>query len=89
MTFQYENKTYTIDDDNHPGLWRQNAMTIYQFVFPNIIQAYNMSTPSTNINSTNMCGEELFFLIYTREEDWLRVDLNTGHNIVNIIKNKT
>ena len=88
ITFQHENKTYTVDDDNQPGLWRQNAMTIYQHIFPTVIHAYSMSTATTNTNNMNMCGDELFFLIYTREENWLRVELTTGYNIVNILKNR-
>ena len=83
VTFQYVNKVYTVDTVNQPGLWRQNAMTWYQFVFPYVLLAREVSN-----NPNFEDGKELFFLIYTREEDWLWVDLETGKNIVNILKNQ-
>jgi hypothetical protein len=85
VTFKYNNKNYTVDQDNQPGLWRQNAMTLYQFIFPHILLARELG-----ISTFPNCDDckELFYLIYTREEDWLRVDLSTGKNIVNILNNQ-
>ena len=78
VTFRYNNKQYTVDTVNQPGLWRNNAMTWYQFVFPHIICAREIYPNNTNP------GPTLFYLIYTREENWLQVDVNTGLNVVNI-----
>ena len=82
-TFKYENHIYTVDTVNQPGLWRQNAMTAYQFVFPYIILATEI-TVQPNVGITN--GPKLFYLIFTRENHWLPVDVNTGENLVNIFK---
>ena len=82
-TFKHENKMYTVDTVNHPGLWRQNAMTVYQFVFPYVILATEI-TVQPNVGITY--GTKLFYLIFTRESNWLQVDLNTGDNLVNIYK---
>lgn len=81
VTFRYNNKDYTVDTVNQPGIWRNNAMTLYQFVFPHIISAQQLYLPTMN------SGPILFYLIYTREEDWLQVDVNTGLNVVNIFNN--
>ena len=78
VTFTYNNKQYTVDTVNQPGLWRNNAMTWYHFVFPHIISAQQLYLP------TMTSGPILYYLIYTREEDWLQVDVNTGSNIVNL-----
>lgn len=81
VTFKYDNKQYKVDTLNQPRLWRNNAMTLYQFVFPYIICAREIF--SNNINP----GLSLFYLIYTCEEGWLQVDVNTGANVVNIFNN--
>lgn len=83
VTFQYHNKVYTVDEDNQPGIWRLNAMTWYQALFPFILIAREVR----NIQDVEN-GRELFFMIFTREEKWVSVDLNTGRNVINIINNR-
>jgi len=78
-TFTHENKTYTVDTVNQPGLWRQNAMTLYQFARPFIIVASEVDVlPNVGITS----GAKLFYLIFTRESNWLQVDMATGDNLM-------
>jgi len=81
VTFKSDNKTFTVDLINQPGIWRQNAMTWYQFVHPSVLLA---SEVSTNVNSG--VAKKLFYLIYTCENDWVQVDITTGENVLNILK---
>ena len=68
---------------NQPGLYRQNAMTLYQEIYTFCILASEISTDPNII-----AGNPLFYLLFTKEDWWVKVDITTGENIINIIKKK-
>ena len=82
-TFQYNNQMYTFDGPNTIGLYRQNAMTVYEEVFQGVILAREIPTDPNIPN-----GPKLFYLLFTREQGWLQVDITTGENLINIIRNQ-
>jgi hypothetical protein len=79
ITFKCDNKLFTVNKNPDNGLHRLNAMTFYEEVFPSVRCAYEQINFST--------GNKLFYLINTKEQDWLQVDIETGENIINILKN--
>ena len=80
-TFLFNNKAYTIDMMNQPGLWRMNDMTWYQKIHDVIILARTDSPDTTG----PWLDVELYHLIFTLEEGWVKVDINTGKNILNML----
>ena len=83
ITFKSGNKIFTVDTVNQPNLWRSNAMTWYQFVFPYLIVANRVMT------NVETLGPVLFYLIFTQEAGWVEVDVNTGKTVINNIRNAT
>lgn len=72
VQFVHEDHTFTVDTGvTSPSLHRVNAMTFYEQVTPFIMLAKTFEeNPS-----------ELFYLIMTKESDWVQVDLKTGEEI--------
>ena len=82
LTFQFNNKMYNFDVNSF-GLYRQNAMTVYEGVMDGIILAREVPADINVMNS-----QKLFYLIFTREVGWLQVDITTGENVINIARNQ-
>ena len=83
ITFKYNNQLYTFDDIANNGLYRQNAMTIYEEVFRGIILAREVPADPNIMNT-----QKLFYLVSTEERGWLQVDITIGENLLNILNNK-
>ena len=65
-------KAFTVDTNvMETPLHRVNAMTFYEQVTPFILLAKTFEENP----------DELFYLILTKEDDWVQVDLKTGENI--------
>jgi len=82
LAFQFNNKVYNFDFNSF-GLYRQNAMTVYEGVMDGVILAREVPTDINVMNS-----QKLFYLIFTREVGWLQVDITTGENLINVIRNQ-
>ena len=88
-TFNFENQLYTVDIGNQSpgGLYRQNAMTIYQGVNDWAIVALDGMIPPTDIVNGMNPSTELFYLIKCKKSTenfyrWVQVDTTLGRNLV-------
>jgi len=71
-----ENHLWEIDlDSPHTGLWRQNAMTMYEPLSYYLILAKDFRD-----------GKNLFYLVKLKNHpnDWVQVSLEKGDNIYNV-----
>ena len=82
LSFQFNNKVYNFDVNSF-GLYRQNAMTVYEGVMDGVILAREVPADINVMNS-----QKLFYLLFTREVGWLQVDITTGENVINIARNQ-
>ena len=72
VQFVNDGQTFTVDTNvMETPLHRVNAMTFYEQVTPFILLAKTFEENP----------DELFYLILTKEDDWVQVDLKTGENI--------
>ena len=82
-TFLFNSKVYTVDTVNQPALWRMRRATWYQKIHDVIIL---VRTGGTTLDTTDdIVDTEIFHLIFTLEEGWIKVDINTGKNILNML----
>jgi len=78
VQFVHDGLTFTVDTNvTEPPLYRVNAMTLYEKVTPFILIAKTYEENS----------KELFYLILTKEDDWVQVNLKTGAEITCEIEN--
>ena len=78
VTFTYNNTTYTVEHnpDEISGLWRQNAMTTYEFVRPCVIMATSLGYDG------KVEKEPLFFLIHCKMHGWVQVPNDVGYEVL-------
>lgn len=73
VIFETDKQIYVVDlDPVNPGLYRQNAMTIYQHITPFLIEASCVES-----------NTKLFYLVYCRHNGWVRVDEDIAKYIIN------
>ena len=81
-TFTNNNQLYNVHSGyTNGGLFRQNAMTVYQGVSDYLIVAQDLTTK-----------DELFYLVLCKKQnenflDWVQVSLDIGKNIHNSLSN--
>ena len=78
VTFTYDSTLYTVEQnpDEISALWRQNAMTTYEFIRPCVIVAKSLGYDG-KINK-----EPLFFLIHCKMHGWVQVPNETGYKVL-------
>lgn len=78
VKFIHENTHYTVDlnPGEGTGLWRQNAMTTYEFVKPYMIVAKNLG------NVFEVSNKPIFFLVFCKDHGWVQVPLEIGYKIL-------
>ena len=78
VKFFHDSTHYSInlDPDSRSGLWRQNAMTSYDFIRPYMIVAKSLGF-DTQVSQT-----PLFFLVYCHDHGWVQVPTDVGYTIL-------
>lgn len=73
VIFESDKTIYVVDlNPVNPGLYRQNAMTIYQHITPFMIEASCVES-----------NTKLFYLVYCRHHGWVRVSEDIANYIMN------
>lgn len=73
VIFESDKTIYVVDlNPVNPGLYRQNAMTIYQHITPFMIEASCVES-----------NAKLFYLVYCRHHGWVRVSEDIANYIMN------
>jgi hypothetical protein len=76
--FTLNETTYTVDTTpTQTGLWRQNAMTTYEFVTPYMIAAHTLSYGGLVEESI------LFYHVWCVDAGWIKIPVEIGETILN------
>jgi hypothetical protein len=66
------------------GLWRQNAMTTYDFVRPYMIAAREVEIPYKEISYKNK--PVLFYHVACEGRGWIQISTELGNEILSLVK---
>lgn len=77
VTFVLDNTNYVVDvDAKEVGLWRQNAMTTYEFVRPYMIAAREFSSDMSAPKPIQ------FYHVACKDFGWVRIPTELGDKII-------